>query len=113
MKPGFSKTSRCGIASLIVTLPFILGVVFGLLVFLAASLKLVGSDTFYAIFMVGSIGFMFWFIVVLICSLSGAILAVVSLLRREKRPLLGVLGLILNGCPFILMIVVLFQHWLF
>jgi hypothetical protein len=113
MKPGFFKSSPCGVASLIITLPFILGVAFGLVAFLAAWLKLLGSDTFYVIFMVGSIAFMFWFTIVLVCSLAGVILAVVSFFRREPRPLMGVLGLILNGCPLILMILVLFQHRLF
>ena len=113
MKSDFSKSSRCSVASLIIALPFILAVVLGCVVFLAASLKLLGSDTFNAIFMVGSIAFMFWFVLVLVCSLAGVILAVVALFRREKRPLMGVLGLILNGCPLILMILILFQHRLF
>jgi hypothetical protein len=113
MKLDFFKSSPCRVVSLIIALPFILGVAFGFIVFLAASLKLLGSDAFYAIFMLGSMGFMFWFVLVLICSLAGVILAVVSLFRREKRPLMGVLGLILNGCPLILGILVLFQHQLF
>lgn len=113
MKSGFFKSSPCGGASLIIALPFILGVAFGFVVFLAGALKLLGSDTFYAIFMLGSIAFMFWFIFVLICSLAGVIVAIVSLFRREKRPLVGMLGLILNGCPLILMLLVLFQNRLF
>jgi hypothetical protein len=117
MRLDFFKSSPCSGASLIVALPFllsiILSVVFAFLVSLAAGLKLVGSDTLYVIFMVGSMGFMFWFVIVLVVSLVGVILAAVGLFRREKRPLIAVLGLMLNGCPLILMVLVLFRNRLF
>src|SRR2546423_9616456 len=113
MKSGFFKSSPCSVASLMIAVPFILGVAFGFVVFLAASLGILDSDTFYVLFMLGSIGFMFWFIFVLVCSLAGVILAVVSFFRREKRPLMGVLGLMLNGGPLCLIVLVLFRNRLF
>jgi hypothetical protein len=113
MNSDFFKSSPCSVASLIIALPFILSVAFGFVVFLAASLKIFNSDTFYVIFMFGSIVFMFWFVFVLILSLIGVILAAGGLFRREKRPLMAVLGLLLNGCPLILVVLVLFRNRLF
>jgi len=113
MKLQFFKSSPCSCVSLIFAFPFVLGVAFGLLIFLGAYFKILNSDSFSVIFMVGSIGFMFWFILVLILSLAGLILAVLGLARREKRPLIAVLGLLLNGCPLILIVLILFKNRLF
>jgi hypothetical protein len=113
VRSDFFKSSPCSVASLIIALPFILSIALGFLVFLAGSLKLINSDTFYVIFMVGSMGFMFWFVIVLVSSLVGVILAAVSLYRKEKLPLIAMLGLMLNGCPLILMILVLFRNRFF
>jgi hypothetical protein len=110
MKLDSFKSSPCSLASLIFPLPFILGLVFGFVVLLAVYLKLLGSDAFYVTFMVGSMAFAFWFVIVLICSLVGVMLALAGLFRKEKRPLLAVLGVIVNGCPLILGILVLFQN---
>ena len=110
MKLDSFKSSPCSLASLIFSLPFILSLVFGFVVFLAAYLKILSSDAFYVTFMVGSMAFAFWFVIVLICSLVGVMLALAGLFRKEKRPLLAVLGLIVNGCPLVLGILVLFRN---
>ena len=110
MKSDFYKSSPFSVASLVIALPFILGVAFGFVVFLAALLRIFDSDTFYVFFMLGSFGFQYWSLIVLVCSLAGVSLAVVSFFRREQRPLMAVLGLLLNGCPLCLMVLNSFQN---
>src|SRR2546423_14401125 len=92
MKSGFFRSPACNVASLVLALPFILSVVLVLVVVVSLKELLV--------FLLGPLFLLF--ILVLPFSLMGALLAVVSLFRREKRPLMAVLGLILNGGPLLL-----------
>ncbi len=64
-------------------------------------LKGLSFGTLQLIFIFGFFGFL---IVVFVISFVGVILSVGSLYTREERPVLAVLGLILNGGPLLVVV---------
>jgi hypothetical protein len=62
---------------------------------------------------VGSVVFMLWFVLVLVLAIAGVSFGVVSLVRREKRPLMPIVGMLLNACPLISMILILLKNPVF
>ena len=56
---------------------------------------------------------MLWFVLVLVLAIAGMSLGVVSLVRREQRPLMPIVGMLLNACPLVSMILVLLKKPVF
>ena len=107
------KTSPYGFLSLLSALPFVLGAVFVLVVYLVATSEILDRGTARLIFVVGSVGLMIWFVLVLVLAIAGVSLGVVSLVRREKRPLMPIVGMLLNACPLVSMILILLKKPVF
>jgi hypothetical protein len=61
--------------------------------------------TMYLLSVLGFFGFVF---LIMGLSFVGLILAILSFILREKRPWLGLLGLLFNGIAFFLMVMVRF-----
>jgi hypothetical protein len=112
MKSVF-KTSPYGFLSLVSALPLVLGAAFGLIVYLVATWEILDRGTVNLIFVVGSVGLMLWFVLVLVLAIAGMSLGVVSLVRREQRPLMPIVGMLLNACPLVSMILVLLKKPVF
>jgi multisubunit Na+/H+ antiporter MnhE subunit len=107
------KTSPYGVLSFLSELPFVLGAGFALVVYLVATSDILDGGTVRLIFVVGSVVFMLWFVLVLVLAIAGVSFGVVSLVRREKRPLMPIVGMLLNACPLISMILILLKNPVF
>lgn len=92
MKSSLFKRSPCAALSLLSAILIILAYVVAFGVSLIENKLAPGTQMLLGLLIF--IGFVF---VVLPLSLAGAILAIVSLFRREERPVLAVFSLIVNG----------------
>ena len=97
------KSSPFGRASLVCAFFNILAFAAVFIVYLAREffLKNLSFGTLQLIYVLGFFGFV---IVIFVISFVGTILSVGSLYTREERPALAVLGLILNGGPFLVVV---------
>ena len=107
VKPSLFKTSFCGASSVLVGLVIVFAFAFVYVLYLNVEVivKHLDYGTMYLLAVLGSFGF-----VLLIMGLSfvGLILAILSFILREKRIWLGLLGLVLNGIAFFLMVMIRF-----
>lgn len=99
------KSSPFGRASLLCALFNLLAFAAVYIVYLTPRffLENLSPGTLQLIVIFGFFGFL---IVVFVCSLVGVILSIGSLYTKEERPLLAVLGLILNGGPLLVVVLI-------
>ena len=107
VKPSLFKTSFCGASSVLVGFLIVLAFAFVYVLYLNIEfiVKHLDYGTMYLLSVLGFFGFVF---LIMGLSFVGLILAILSFILREKRPWLGLLGLLFNGIAFFLMVMVRF-----
>jgi hypothetical protein len=107
MKSSLFKTSFCGASSLLCGLVIVLAFACVYVVYL--NFEFIGRHLDYGSMMLLSLfGFFGFVLLIFVISLTGLILAVLSFILREKRPVLAVLGLVLNASAFCMMVAIRF-----
>jgi hypothetical protein len=107
MKLSLFKQSSCAAGSLLSAFIILVACAIVLVIYLAFGI-LSQTLSYGTLQLIVVLGFFVFVYLVLILSLLGVVLAGMSLLLREKRPLLAVLGLILNAGPLFLAILTRF-----
>lgn len=107
-KPSLFKTSFCGASSVLVGLIIVLAFAFVYALYLNFEVIAKHLD-FGTLTLLGVFGFIGFVFLIMGLSFVGLILAILSFILREKRPWLGLLGLLFNGSAFFWMVIIRFD----